>query len=259
MCYTASDGTVTGKEPLNACTSPRASLIKNLFTWLDLRSRDPTMACNSLSLPTHFVGVSHDLEPSVAILKLVDPNTCASPLACNASALPDSGANLTLANGSYFNPKGSLHHCVKFLVPLDSLGKFEVKGVDGSRSAIRSICWIEIPIMIRSNGASSGAPQVMIMMGFNAFLIDMKNPNAIIFGNKTLGALGCHIVPHFVSDNKRSPSSQLRPYENPLPYRLALHPFLEDAARKAILSESTSEEMKSTLSSLIRLNGLNPL
>ena len=259
ICYTVSNGIVTGKEPLDACTSPRASLVKNLFTWLDLRSLDPVMACGSLSLPTHFVGVSSDLEPSVAILKLVDRNTCASPLACTASALPDSGANLTLANGSYFNPKGSLHHFVKFLVPLDSLGKFEVKGVDGGRSTIRSICWIEIPIMVRSNGASSGAPQIMIMMGFNAFLIDMNNPNAIIFGNKTLGALGCHIVPHFVSDNKRSPSSQLRPYENPLPFRLALHPFLEDAARKTILSESTSEEMKSSLSSLIRMNGLAPL
>ena len=124
-------------------------MLRSTLDMLDLRSRDPVMACGSLSLPTHFVGVSGDLEPSVAILKLVDRNTCASPLACTASALPDSGANLTLANGSYFNPKGSLHHFVKFLVPLDSLGKFEVKGVDGSRSTIRSIGWIEIPVMIR--------------------------------------------------------------------------------------------------------------
>ena len=92
------------------------------------------------------------------------------------------------------------------------------------------------------------------MVGFSAILIDMNNPNAIIFGNNTLEALGCHIVSHFVSDNKRSPSSQLRPYENPLPFRLALHPFLEDAARKAILSESTSEEMKTLLSPLLAIS-----
>ena len=258
LCYSISNDAITAKNSLETCTSPRARLIKTLFTWQDLRARDPIIACDTVSLPTHLVGVSNDLEPSVAIIKLDIHDACISPLACTASALPDSGANLTLANGSHFNPNGSLHHCVKFLVPLDPLGKFEVKGVDGSRSTIRSICWIEIPVMVRSNGASSDVPQIMIKMGFNAFLIDMNNPNAIIFGNKTLGALGCHIVPHFVSDNNRSPSSQLRPYENPLPFRLALHPFLEDAARKAILSESTSEEMKSTLSSLVRLNGTAP-
>ena len=225
--------------------------IHEIFGWRDLRLEYAPAPPGEHSITSCILGDASRLEPTVAILKTNHDGTALDPAVGLGTALADTGSGISIIGSKDFGSKGPLHNFIAFSAPLHGLGKFEVKGVNGDKSSISHLCWVQIPVMVSRSACSAGAPEsVPCIVGFNAFLADINNPHAVIVGNKTLGALGAFVMPAYPDGPRHSSANQLR-LQGKLPFDLALHPFLVKSVQAMLMSEGCSPDVSASLRSLL--------
>ena len=254
-CFTTSGG-VQRQSPLDTKSDGVARAIKEIFGWRDQRLEYKAVAPNDPSATSCILGDSKCLEPTAAVLKTNPDGLAILPATGLCTALADTGSGICIVSSKDFGSNGPLHDLVAFSAPLHGLGKFEVKGVGGERSAISHLCWVQIPVMVSRSDSPAVAPEsVPCIIGFNAFLAEINNPHAVIIGNKTLGALGAFVLPAYATGPPHASSNQLR-LQGKLPFDLALHPFLVKSAHAMLVSEGCGPDVRSSLESLLRARSL---
>ena len=254
-CFTTTGG-MQRQLPLDTKPDGVARAIQEIFGWRDRRLEYKAVLPNDPPVASCILGDASCLEPTAAVLKTNPNGSALHPAAGLCTALADTGSGISIISSKDFGSEGSLHDLIAFSAPLHGLGKFEVKGVGGERSAISHLCWVQIPVMVSRSNCSADAPEsIPCIIGFNAFLAEINNPHAVIIGNKTLGALGAFVIPAYANGPPHASSNQLR-LQGKLPFDLALHPFLVKSAQAMLVSEGCSSEVRSSLEGLLRARAL---
>ena len=249
-CFTTSGG-LQKCSPLDPKSDGVARAIHEIFGWRDLRLEYAPAAPGGPPSTSCILGDASRLEPTAAILKTNPDGTVLDPAIGLGTALADTGSGISIICSKDFGSSGPLHHLIVFSAPLRGLGKFEVKGVNGDKSSISHLCWVQFPVMVSRGACPAGSPEsVPCTVGFNAFLAEVNNPHAVIVGNKTMGALGAYVVPAYPEGPRHSSSNQLR-LQGKLPSDLALHPFLVKSAQAMLLSDGCSPDVSASLRSLL--------
>ena len=249
-CYTTTNG-LQQKSPLDVKSDSVARAIHEIFAWRDLRLESSAVSQNEPCGTSCLLGGSNSLEPTIAILRTNPDGSVLQPASGLCTALADTGSGISIINSKDFGSKGPLHDLVVFSAPLHGLGKFEVRGVNGAKSAISHLCWVQTPVMVsRSNSPAETPESAPCIVGFNAFLADITNPHAVIVGTKTIGALGAFVMPAYPADPQHSSSNQLR-LQGRIPLDLALHPFLVKSAQAMMVSKGCTPDVNASLRSLL--------